>query len=326
MGGREFKRSDGYTHSMLDLTVVPGPTGPIHAVAEEPEEQQGDESVQVGTPQVVSRPPQYRYQLTSYGQFFVSKSYDTIDFPLESVREDVRNVWPHLAADNVQFFYCYDKAGRSWEMTEESSMSGLFDSFAEETVRSDGHTILILKLKVGFQGIDHEGEREGAMGASTEFASATPPLSIEGDRQEPPVRGSSDLEHSAGSASDSWILSATKEKVWPGLTGDGIHLVCYDKAGNPRKIKEASMAGLFDCFAEETVRPDGRTILILKLEVVFTEEVINDESPSTGSVSATPPPSVEGDHQESSVCQLSDADQSVSPTSDSWVLPVTGEK
>ncbi|KAF4715573.1 hypothetical protein FOZ63_005110 [Perkinsus olseni] len=213
MAGREFKLPNGGTeYLLLDLTVVPGPTGPIHAVAEEPEEQQGDESVQVGTTQVVSRPPQYRYQLTFNEQCFVSKSYDTIDFSLEKIREDVEKVWPHLAPNSLQCFICKDKAGRSWEVTEESSMSGLFDCFAEETVRSDGHTVLILKLEVGLEGLNNTSGRAEEMEASIDRVPTTSPPSMRGDQQEPPVRGSSDAEHSGGPGSDSWILPATTKK------------------------------------------------------------------------------------------------------------------
>ncbi|KAF4686834.1 hypothetical protein FOZ60_004758 [Perkinsus olseni] len=207
MAGREVRRPGGVSPILLDLTVVPEPAGsnPSHPGTSGLEEQQGDGGVQVRAPQVVPRPPRYRYQLTFDVRCFVSTWHHAIDFSLDTMREDVARVWPELAANTVQFFLCKDKAGRSWEVTEKSSMSGLFDCFAEETVRSDGHTILILKLEVRLEGTHHER-------ASTDSVPAFAPPSLEGDHQETSVHECSDAEHSVGPASDSWILPATGEK------------------------------------------------------------------------------------------------------------------
>ncbi|EER20564.1 hypothetical protein Pmar_PMAR010311 [Perkinsus marinus ATCC 50983] len=94
------------------------------------------------------REPRYRYRVTFNGECFVSDSVNPEGLPLAVVLEKTASVWSELT-DRTAAILCYDKVGKSWKVTKETSMVALFDCFAEEIVRSStGDTVFILKLAV----------------------------------------------------------------------------------------------------------------------------------------------------------------------------------
>ncbi|KAF4660214.1 hypothetical protein FOZ61_008276 [Perkinsus olseni] len=275
--------------------------------------------------------PRYGYRVVYGGEFTIV--YRTYVPTFDVLAYHVEKTWPALK--NINFsLVCYDGAERSCNITKFTDTHPLFAFAGREFQGPLGLTYHLLDIFI-VPGLSDTSPSRCSAGTEPNMPGRAAQLTgsqealVQSTRYRYQVSFNGECFVSSSHDTIDFSLHTVRKdiiRVWPELTGDGIHLVCYDKAGNSRKIREASMAGLFDCFGEETVRFDGRIILILKLEVGFTEEVIKNERPFTGSVSATPPPSVEGDHRESSVCQAPDPDQSVSPTSDSWVFPVTGEK
>ncbi|EER20407.1 hypothetical protein Pmar_PMAR010141 [Perkinsus marinus ATCC 50983] len=104
--------------------------------------------------------PRYRYQVTFNGECFVSPSVNPEGLSLAVVLEKTASVWSELT-DRTTAILCYDKVGKSWKVTKETSMIGLFDCFAEEIVRSStGDTVFILKLAVLLEDTTDQGVSE----------------------------------------------------------------------------------------------------------------------------------------------------------------------
>ncbi|KAF4734925.1 hypothetical protein FOZ62_005298, partial [Perkinsus olseni] len=202
--GRQFQGPLGVTYHLLDLTIVPGPndTSPSRCSAETEPEISGRAAQLKGPQEAVAQSTRYRYQVTLNGECFVSSSHDTIDFSLHTVRKDIIGVWPGLAGDGIHLV-CYDKAGRSRKI-KEASMAGLFDCFAEETVRSDGRTILILKLEVVHKLTNNDESGTGGNAEATKATTAASRPSPREDDLVSSIAASSDASEIDCSSHDSW--------------------------------------------------------------------------------------------------------------------------
>ncbi|KAF4719854.1 hypothetical protein FOZ63_028045 [Perkinsus olseni] len=273
----------------------------------------------------MSLAPRYGYRVV-YGSEFtiVHRTYVP---PFEAVACHVEKTWSALKSTDFSLAF-YDEAGKSCNITETTDAHPLFAFAGRQFQGPLGVTYYLLDLTIVAGPNDTSPSR---CSAETEPEISGRAAQLKGPQEA--VAQSTRYRYQVTLNGECFVSSSHDTidfslhtvrkdiiRVWPGLTWDGIHLVCYDKAGKSRKIKEASMAGLFDCFAEETVRSDGRTVLILKLEVVH--KLNNTSKKATKATTAAYRTSPREDDLVSSIAASSDASEIDCSSHDSWYRPL----